>query len=59
MFEDNLKKLEEMSQRIKSEECTLDEAIKAYEDGMKAYGECIRILDETKGKIEVYNGKNI
>ncbi len=59
MFEDNLKKLEEMSLKIKSETGTLDEAIKAYEDGMKAYSECIRILDETKGKIEVYNGKNV
>lgn len=59
MFEDNLKKLEEMSLKIKSETSTLDEAIRAYEEGMKAYGECVKILDETKGKIEVYDGKNI
>lgn len=59
MFEDNLKKLEEMSLKIKSDKSTLDEAIKAYEEGMTAYNECIRILDETKGKIEVYDGKNI
>ncbi|MBO5994359.1 MAG: exodeoxyribonuclease VII small subunit [Firmicutes bacterium] len=59
MFEDNLKKLEEMAKVIRSEETTLDECIKAYEEGIKAYDECKKILEETKGKIEVYHGQNV
>ncbi len=48
-----------MARTIRSEETTLDDAVKAYEEGMKAYEACRKILDETKGKIEVYDGKNI
>ena len=59
MFEDNLKKLEDMAKVIRSEETTLDDCIKAYEEGMKAYDECKKILEETKGKIEVYHGQDI
>jgi exodeoxyribonuclease VII small subunit len=59
MFEDDLKKLEDMARTIRNEDTTLDDAVKAYEEGMKAYEACRKILDETKGKIEVYDGKNI
>lgn len=59
MFEDNLKKLEDMAKVIRSEETTLDDCIKAYEEGIKAYTECRKVLEETKGKIEVYHGQNI
>ncbi|MBQ5441819.1 MAG: exodeoxyribonuclease VII small subunit [Firmicutes bacterium] len=59
MFEDNLKILEEMANTIRKDETTLDECIKAYENGIKAYDECKKILEETKGKIEVYHGQDI
>ena len=59
MFEDHLKILEEKADAIRREDVTLDEALKAYEEGMKAYEECKKTLLETKGKIEVYDGKTI
>ena len=59
MFEDHLKILEEKAGVIRREDVTLDEALKAYEEGMKAYEECKKTLMETKGKIEVYDGKRI
>ena len=59
MFEDDLKKLEDMAKIIRSEDTTLDDAVKAYEEGMKAYDELKKVLTETKGRIEVYDGKNI
>ena len=51
--------LEEKAGVIRREDVTLDEALKAYEEGMKAYEECKKTLMETKGKIEVYDGKTI
>ena len=59
MFEDHLKILEEKASVIRREDVTLDDALKAYEEGMKAYEECKKTLMETKGKIEVYDGKTI
>ena len=59
MFEDKLKILEEKAGLIRKEDVTLDEALKAYEEGMKAYEECKKTLMETKGKIEVYDGKTV
>ncbi len=52
-FENSMKKLEEMSEKIRDTETTLDEAIKCYEEGIKAYKECDDILKDTKQKIEV------
>ncbi len=59
MFEDDLKILEEKASVIRMEDTTLDDALKAYEEGIRAYEACKKILEETKGKIEVYNGKNV
>ena len=51
-FEDSLKKLEEASDRIKSEDASLEEAIKSYKDGLIAYKECRKILDDAVQEIE-------
>ena len=56
-FEENLKELEECANKLKREDTTLDEALKAYETGMKKYEECTKILEETKQKIESYERK--
>lgn len=55
-FEDSLKNLQALSKKINSEEITLDESIKCYEDGMKCYKDCMKILDDAKQKIEYYEG---
>ena len=57
-FEENLKELEACAQKLKDGNTSLDEALKAYETGMKKYDECAKILEETKQKIESYNRKD-
>lgn len=53
-FESDLKKLEECAEKLKDGNISLDEAIKAYEDGMALYEKCTGKLEETKQKIESY-----
>ena len=51
-FEDNLKILNQMSEKIRSGNLTLEESLKCYKDGMESYKECMNILEETKLEIE-------
>jgi exodeoxyribonuclease VII small subunit len=53
-FEESMKKLEDMSQKIKNEDTTLEEAIKYYEEGIKCYEACNKILNEAQAKIQIY-----
>ena len=53
-FEEALYKLEELSEMIRDEETTLDEAVKCYEEGIRCYQICKEMLNETEQKIEVY-----
>ena len=54
-FETSMKKLEELSEIIRDEETSLDEAIKCYEDGIKCYNECNEILNSARQKIETFS----
>ena len=54
-FETSMKKLKELSEKIRDEDTSLDEAIKCYEDGIRCYTECIEILDNAKQKIETFS----
>mgnify|MGYP000956738289 FL=1 len=56
-FEEALKGLEKSAQDLKTEGNTLDEALKAYEEGMKYYEQCSEILSEAKQKIQIYKRK--
>ena len=47
-FETSMKRLEELSEKIRDEETSLDEAIKCYE-------ECSEILNNAKQKIETFS----
>lgn len=51
-FEENLAILNEMSEKIRSGNLTLEESLKCYKDGMQGYKECMKILEETKLEIE-------
>ena len=53
-FEESMKKLEEMSEMIKAEDTTLEEAIKCYEEGIECYRRCSEILKNAQQKIEIY-----
>lgn len=55
-FEDNLKILNQMSEKIRSGNLTLEESLKCYKDGMESYKECMNMLEETKLEIEKVMG---
>ncbi len=52
-FEESLKRLEAASEKLKSPETSLEDAIKNYEKGLQAYKECAKILEEAQQKVEV------
>ena len=54
-FEEALTKLEASSENLKKENTTLEEALKYFEDGMKHYNACSKILNDAKQKIETYS----
>ncbi|MGI6211015.1 MAG: exodeoxyribonuclease VII small subunit [Anaerovoracaceae bacterium] len=53
-FEEAFDKLKQQAEIIKSGELSLEESIKAYEEGMKYYQVCSKILTEAKQKIETF-----
>lgn len=52
-FEESLKKLEEMTDKIRREDTSLEDAIKCYEEGISCYNKCNEILKNAKQCIEV------
>ncbi len=56
-FEKALDKLKEMSDKIKSQDTSLEEAINCYEEGMQYYKICSDILENAKQKIETFEGE--
>ncbi len=56
-FEDSLKKLETASEKIRSQEASLEDAIKSYKEGLEAYNECRKILDQAVQDIETLTKK--
>lgn len=56
-FENALTKLQEMSEKIKSQDTTLEEAITCYQEGMAYYKICSDILEQAKQKIETFESE--
>ena len=54
-FEELLKNIEQITQKIESGNISLDESVKLYEQAMKDCKECYSILNDAKGKIEILN----
>lgn len=54
-FEEALKKLEQSSEKLKQENITLEEALKAFEEGIAYYDQCSELLNTAKQKIETYS----
>ena len=50
MLEENIKKLEEISQKLE-QGTNLDESLKLYEEGCKLAKLCLKELEKAKGKI--------
>jgi exodeoxyribonuclease VII small subunit len=52
-FEDDLKKLENVVERLERGDLTLDDSVKLFEEGMKLSHKCKAELDAAEGKIQV------
>ena len=52
-FEEGLKKLNEILSKIESDEITIDESIKLYEESVTLSKNCMEILSNAEGKISV------
>ncbi|MBN2657076.1 MAG: exodeoxyribonuclease VII small subunit [Spirochaetales bacterium] len=52
-FEDRLKELEEISNRIKSGELSLDETVANFERGMKLAGDLEKEISSIERKVEI------
>jgi len=54
-FEESLKRLQEISEMLESEEVSLDESIKIYEEGIKLSKHCSTILEKAELKVQQLN----
>jgi len=52
-FEEALTKLEEIVRKLECGDLSLDESLKAFEEGIRLSGFCSRKLDEAERKVEV------
>ncbi len=52
-FESALKKLEEVVRRLESGDLSLDDSLKAFEEGMKHVGFCAKKLNEAEKRVEL------
>jgi len=52
-FETSLKKLEEVVRRLEGGSLSLDDSLKAFEEGVRHASFCARKLDEAERKVEV------
>ncbi len=51
-FENNLKNLEMIVEKLESGQCGLDESLKLYTDGVKLSADCKKQLESARQKIE-------
>lgn len=52
-FEDCLKRLEEIVERLEKGDLSLEESLALFEEGMKLSNSCRGELDQAEGKIEI------
>ena len=52
-FEENLAKLEQLTNDIKRSEISLEDALKDFEEGIKLAGGMEKQLDEIEGKVQI------
>ena len=52
-FEDALKGLEEVVDKLEKGDLPLDETLSEYENGIKLYKKCISLLDDAEKKIQI------
>ncbi|MCB1158772.1 MAG: exodeoxyribonuclease VII small subunit [Leptospiraceae bacterium] len=52
-FEDAIKELEDITEKLERGQLSLEDSIKAYERGMELKHTCTELLKEAEGKIEM------
>lgn len=52
-FEDSLKELEDIVERLERGDLSLDETLSEYEEGIKRYKQCITLLENAEKKIQI------
>jgi len=52
-FEEALGRLEDIVKRMEAGDMTLEESLKAFEEGIKLAGLCSRKLDEAERRVEI------
>jgi exodeoxyribonuclease VII small subunit len=52
-FETSLKRLEEVVKKLEGGELSLEDSLKAFEEGVKHAGFCARKLDEAEKRVEL------
>ncbi|WP_073182964.1 exodeoxyribonuclease VII small subunit [Anaerosphaera aminiphila] len=52
-YESAYAKLEEIINDLESEDITLEESIKKYEEGLELYKYCNKLLNEYEGKVKI------
>ena len=52
-FEKVLQELEEIAKKMDDNQTTLDESLALFDKGVKKSSECLKVLNETKGKAEL------
>ncbi len=54
-YEQAYSKLEEILNKLETNNASLDESLELYEEGIKLYATCNKLLDKAKFKISKFN----
>ena len=58
-YEQAYKKLEEILEKLESKGATLDESLSLYEEGIKLFKHCNKLLEDAELKISKFNKMGI
>jgi exodeoxyribonuclease VII small subunit len=57
-FEDALGRLETLVQTLERGDLSLDESLKAFEEGVRLSKSCLKLLDEAERRVEILLGES-
>lgn len=58
-FEQSMEEFEKIVSTLEEGECSLDEAVKLFEKGVKLSNECNSILDKAEQKIKILTSNDV
>lgn len=57
-FEEALGRLEELVQTLERGDLSLDDSLKAFEEGVKLSKSCLKLLDDAEKRVEILLGES-